>query len=283
MTRGLAEFADHCLPGAKMLADVTAEGITAQALFSGLQNGRFQIGYMASGYLAAKVPELGVLDIPFSVRDRDEAHRRLDGAAGQRLSDAVAEATDLVVLGYWDNGFRHLTNCDRPLRRPQDCAGMTLRTLNNQMYRDVMSAMGFEPVVTDVKELIAACASGRVQAQENPLTNMLTFGLDRWHKHVSLTGHIFGVVLLVVHGPWFEGLSTAQQREIRFAAKRATGLQRQLAKSEDDEGLAALKERSINVLAKDDIDLDAFELAVADLREAAISKLPRDLVAQYLD
>jgi len=282
LTRGLTAFAKACLPEAKMIADVTAEGMPAQDLFAGLQDGTFQIGYMASGYLAGQVPELGVLDIPFSVRNREDAYRRLDGAAGAHLSRAVRDAAGLVVLAYWDNGFRHLTNGHHPLRNPDDCVGMKVRTLNNQMYQDVMAAMGFEPVVTDVKELISACESGRVQAQENPLTNMLTFGLDRWHKHVSLTGHIFGVVLLVAHGRWFEGLDGAQQEAIFAAAKEATCLQRQLAQREDDDGLQTLAERGVRVLSPDEIDLEAFQAALADLRNAALSKLPQDLVDHYI-
>ena len=282
LTRGLTAFAEASLPSATLLPDVTAAGISAQELFSGLDAGTYKVGYMASGYLTSRVPELGVLDIPFSVADRVQAQKRLDGAAGDRLAAAVRAGTNLVVLGFWDNGFRHLTNSVRAIRSPVDCRGLKVRTLNNQLYQDTMAAIGFEPVVTDVKELIEACETGRVDAQENPLTNMLTFGLDRWHRHVSLTAHIYGVVLLVAHRPWFEGLGADDQSDILAGARQSAGLQRRLAAEEDDAGLSVLGARGVEVLSADKIDLDAFRQAALPIRDRALARIPDELTELYL-
>lgn len=282
MTRGLTAFAGASLPSANLVPDITATGLSAQALFNGIETGEFTAGYMASGYLTSRVPELGILDIPFSVTDRAEAFSRLDGAAGERLAEAVSASTDLVVLAFWDNGFRHLTNAVGPIRTPRDCQGLKVRTLNNQLYQDTMAAIGFEPVVTDVKELVSACESGLVQAQENPLTNMLTFGLDRWHHYVSLTGHIFGIVLLVAHKPWFDALDDNQQVAIRAGASSATRLQRDLALAEDVAGIETLLNRGVEVLHSDEINLEAFRRSIGPLQEAALSKLPDKLVELYL-
>lgn len=279
LTRGLAAFAEASLPSARLVPDVTAQGLSAQALFAGLESGAFTLGYMASGYLTARVPELAVLDVPFSVADRAAAFERLDGTAGALLSDAVARETGLVVLGYWDNGFRHLTNGVGPIRTPADCRGLRVRTLNNQIYQDTMAAIGLEPVVTDVKELVSACETGRVQAQENPLTNLVGFGLDRWHRHVSLTGHIFGIVLLVANRAWFDGLSDQRQRELRAAAQAAGRDQRRLAADEDETCLRLLAERGVSVLGADRIDLRAFRDATAPLRDRVLSGVP-DVVAR---
>ena len=282
LTRGLAAFAEVSLPSATLIQDVTAEGQTAQALFDGLESGAYQVGYMASGYLTARVPELAVLDVPFGVTDRRRAFERLDGPAGDHLAVAVAKATNLVVLAFWDNGFRHVTNGVRPIRSPEDCRGLRVRTLNNRLYQDTMAAIGFDPVVTDVKELVAACETGRVDAQENPLTNMLTFGLDRWHGHVSLTSHIFGIALLVANADWFAALDGGAVSAVRAGAREATRLQRGLAEEEDRSGLAVLRDRGVSVLHADQIDLAAFRAAAGDVRRRAMSAIPRDLAGDYL-
>ena len=282
LTRGLAAFAEVSLPSATLIPDVTAEGATAQALFDGLEAGAYQVGYMASGYLSARVPELGVLDVPFGVTDRRRAFERLDKETGDRLAKAVARATNLAVLAFWDNGFRHVTNGVRPIRSPEDCRGLKVRTLNNRVYQDTMAAIGFEPVVTDVKELVSACETGRVDAQENPLTNMLTFGLDRWHGHVSLTSHIFGVVLLVANSDWLRTLEKEARAKLRAGAFEATLLQRRLAEEEDRSGLDQLRKRGIAVLTPDQIDLPAFRTAAEGIRRAAMSAVPGDLADKYL-
>ena len=282
LTRGLAAFAGVSLPSATLIPDVTADGQSAQALFDGLESGAFQVGYMASGYLTARVPDLAVLDVPFSVTDRGRAQARLDGPAGRYLSQAVARATNLRVLAFWDNGFRHLTNGVRPIRAPSDCRGLKVRTLNNALYQDTMAAIGFDPVVTDVRDLVDACRTGRVDAQENPLTNMLTFGLDQWHRHVSLTAHIYGVVLLVANGTWFDALPEAGRSRLREGAHHAAALQRQLAAEEDATGLGILAARGIEVLGQDRIDLAAFVAATDRVRSGIVDGLPQEVVRLYL-
>ncbi|MFY9510231.1 MAG: TRAP transporter substrate-binding protein DctP, partial [Rubrivivax sp.] len=222
-------------------ADVTAGGEKAAALFAALEDGSRHIGYMASSYLSARVPELGVLDLPFSVGDRAAALAALDGEAGRLLRDAIVQRTGYQVLGFWDNGFRHLSNGQRPLRRPADCAGLVIRTLDSAQYRALLAALGFTPVTTDVKDLVQAVESGTVQAQENPLTNLLGFGLWRHHGHVSLSGHLFGLLLLLCPRVWYDSLSEAERQTLQAAAAEATALQRRLAAAQDDEALQRLQ------------------------------------------
>lgn len=263
-------------------ADVTATGEKAAALFASLEAGGRHVGYMASGYLSARVPELGVLDLPFSVSDRHAALAALDGAAGALLREAVARATGYEVLAFWDNGFRHISNGVRPLRTPADCRGLVIRTLDNANYRAVLAALGFTPVTTDVKDLVAAVESGAVQAQENPLTNLLGFGLWRHHPHVSLSGHLFGVLLLLCPRRWYESLEPAQREALHSAVVDATALQRRSAAAQNSEALARLRALGLAVLERDEIDLPALRAATSALAATQRQALPSALLRAYL-
>lgn len=263
-------------------ADVTAAGEPAKQLFSSIEAGQRQIGYMASSYLTARVPALGVLDLPFSVNNRAMALAALDGEAGRLLREAVARDSGFHVLAYWDNGFRHISNALRPIATPADCSGLVIRTLDNALYRAMLAALGFSPVTTDVKELVHAVESGAVQAQENPLTNLISFGLWRHHPHVSLTGHFFGVLLLVCPRVWFEGLDATQRAVVEQAAADATAVQRARAAAQDSAALATLREHGVAVLTPDEIDLDAMRAATQALAEQQRCKLPAALLEAYL-
>ena len=282
--RHLAEQLDAAgwRPPVTFEADVTASGEKATALFASLEDGTRQIGYMASSYLSARVPALGVLDLPFSVHDRGQALAALDGRAGALLREAVAQNTGLHVLGFWDNGFRHVSNAVRPLRTPADCTGLVIRTLDNTLYRTLLDALGFRAVTTDVKDLVQAVASGAVQAQENPLTNLISFGLWRHHPHVSLTSHLFGVLLLVCPRAWYERLAPRQRSALHDAVAGATALQRRLAAAQDGEALAQLRAHGVQVLGPQDIDLPAWRAAAAPLHAAQCSSLAPELLAAYL-
>jgi TRAP-type C4-dicarboxylate transport system substrate-binding protein len=263
-------------------ADVTAQGEKAAELFASLEQGTRQIGYMASSYLSGRVPALGVLDLPFSVSDRAAALAALDGRAGAMLREAVARDSGFHVLAFWDNGFRHISNAVRPIRTPADCAGLVIRTLDNADYRAMLETLGFTPVTTDVKELVHAVETGAVQAQENPLTNLISFGLWRHHRHVSLTGHFFGVLLLVCPRDWYRGLGPSQRTVLDRAVERATATQRQQAASQDAAALEALRTRSIEVLGPQQVDLAAMRAAVEPLAARQRATLPAELLAAYL-
>jgi TRAP-type C4-dicarboxylate transport system substrate-binding protein len=262
--------------------DVTAAGESAASLFESVETGRRHLAYMASGYLAARVPELAVLDLPFSVSNRDQALAALDGEAGRLLREAVSRRTGLQVLAFWDNGFRHISNAVRPLRAPSDCAGLVIRTLDSQTYRDLLGALGFVAVTTDVKELVQAVRQGVVHAQENPLTNLLGFELWRYHPHLSLTGHSFGVLLLVCPQAWYQALTPQRQHALMAAVSHATALQRERAAAQDEVALAQLRQRDVQVLMPDQIDLAAMYGATAAVRQRLLSELPRELCQAYL-
>lgn len=284
LTDGLAHFEktlaeQAAAPVVERVDNVTDEGATARSLFDGIETGSFQMGYMASGYLTAKVPELGVLDIPFSVSDRHSAYKALDGDVGAMLDEAVRAQSGYRVMGFWDNGFRHLTNRHHPIMTPADCAGMIVRTLDNAIYVETMAAMGFEPLVTDVRDLKDAVVTGRVDAQENPMTNAVLFDLHLHHPHISLTGHFFGVMLFVCNADWFDKLPPSMQAAVQVAANAATAHQRQLAEDQDTQAMAVLKDAGVQIIEP---DLDAFKAACSTIVERESAKLPTSLVNTYL-
>ena len=263
--------------------DVTTAGQSAASLFHSVDIGQRQICYIASGYLAARVPSLALFDLPFSVTDRHAALQALDLGAGAQLSADVARQSGYQVLAFWDNGFRHLTNGVRPIQSAADCAGLRIRTLDSALYRETLAAMGFQPMTTDVKELVRVVADRSVDAQENPLTNFVNFQLWRHHPYVSLSGHFFGVVLLVCHRPWFESLTSLQQGLVRNAAQEATRLQRQLAAGEDARSLELLAEHGISVLMPDALDMASMRGATRSIVERERGEIEPALLNSYLD
>ena len=266
----------------QLTLDVTAEGLTARSLFDSVEDGSRKICYLASSYLSSRASDLRVLDIPFSVGDRTAALQQLDGKAGKLLAQSVEKNTKLKILAFWDNGFRHISNKSHPLLSPADCKGLRIRTLDSQTYCDVLSAIGFSPVVSDVRELSNVVSTGQVDAQENPLTNFIHFELWHHHPYLSLTKHFFGVALLVCNRQWFEKLEENDQDAVRSAAVSATQLQRRLAENEDSKALLFLKRQGVSILNTDELDVKAMLSACAFISDHISKNLPRELVSSYL-
>ena len=262
--------------------NVTSAGESAASLFASVESGQRQLCYMASGYLSARVPALRVLDVPFSVTDRSHALSLLDGHAGELLRQAVERDSGYKVLGFWDNGFRHLSNSQRPVQHPDDAQGLRVRTLDSALYRDSLNAMGFEALTSDVKELVHWVQTGHVQAQENPLTNYLGFELWRHHPHVSLSSHFWGVLLLLCPMRWYQGLPVGAQQQLDQAAWEATRLQRDLAAQEDAKAMTQLAQLGVHLVLPLAMDLPAFRDRVLPIRQRIERELEPALIDAYL-
>ena len=279
----LARQLEGGLIGAPYLQpDVTSYGESAASLFRSIEEGKRHIGYMASGYLSARVPELGVLDLPFSVQDRQAALQALDGRAGALLRESVARQSGFHVLAFWDNGFRHISNSIRPILTTADCQDLVIRTLDSELYRQTLESLGFSAITTDVKDLVRVVQNGDVDAQENPLTNLLTFELWRHHPYVSLTRHFFGVLLLVCPRAWHDQLTPTQREELDVAVADATRLQRNSAANQDASALDRLRSHGVQIAGGSSLDVAAFRQATEAVRQRYVSTLPSELMRAYL-
>lgn len=266
---------------AEFVGDVTAAGRSAASLFADLGREPCLVGYMASGYLTSRVPDLALFDLPFPQTDRDRAFGLLDGAVGDRLSRAVAAQAGRRVLGFWDNGLRHVSSRVGPIRSPEDCRGLVIRTLDNRIYQDMLAALGFVPRVTDVRELVTAVASGAVDAQENPLTNVVGFGLQAHHRFVTLTGHIAGMALLVCSEAWHRTLTPAAAQALEAAARVATAAQRRFAAEEDLAARADLLAAGVVLHSPTTAERSALAQNAAAVAASVRRELDPDLLAAW--
>ena len=138
---------------------------------------------------------------------------------------------------------------------------MRIRTLDNAMHQAFFRRLGFEPVFLDVKDLVRATADGTVDAQENPLTNIVNFGLQRYHHFLSLTAHLFGVALLLTNRERFGRWPADVQAAIHVAAAEATAAQRLAAEAEDDICLRRLIAEGVDIVPAASLDRTAFRRA----------------------
>jgi TRAP-type C4-dicarboxylate transport system substrate-binding protein len=209
--------------------NIMEEGRPNTDLFELVESGHMFLCYFSSSYLGDRVPELNVLETPFLFDDLETAHRALDGGLGEALSGAVRERTGFEVLGFWDNGFRHLTNRLRPVHLPADCKGMSVRLQPNPIHEELIRSWGAIPVAVELSRGIQLITHLDVDAQENPLANTVAYGVDQVHRHVTMTGHLYGARALFAHRATWEAFAPEIRQIVGEAAKTAVSVQRQSA------------------------------------------------------
>lgn len=258
---------------------IVERGHKASDLLTMTESGELDGCYFSSSYLAKRVPALGLFDQHFVVPDRRRAYALLDGALGDRLRQEVAAATGYEVLGYWDNGLRHITSAV-PIKSVADCKGLKLRTLANEDHQRVFRALGFDPKQIDVRDLPDAVKTGRVDAQENPLTNTLNFGIHETHRHILLTRHLLGVALVLFNAERLASLSDDERAGLQRAVDKATAAQRRFAEDDDAICSAELTRQGVEITELSDEERAAFREATraeVDITRASFSPELREL------
>ena len=259
-----------------------SHGIKAIDLLDLVEGGELTICYFAGSYLAGRVPEVGIFDLPFVIESREKAYGLLDGGLGGTIRKKFLDNTGFRVLAFWDNGFRHFSNGVRQLNSPADCAGLKVQTMNSELHQETFRLLGMEPAFVDVADLVEAARSGRIDVQENPLTNTYRFGTYRHHRYITLTGHFFGICLVLINAAQYEALDADVREALDAAIPKATEAQREFAQAEDEEVLANLSpdENDVHELTHD--ERKRFADAVAPLVERH-RRVLGDAVFRYID
>lgn len=213
---------------------------TDPALITAVRSGAVDITANSQGAFANVVPEYAAFGMPFLFSDLPSAWKTMDGPVGKELADKTAEK-GMVVLGYWDNGIRHMSNSKRPLNVPEDMKGLKMRTPPDAVTVDIMTAVGAQAQQIAFTELYVALQQGVVDGQENPLVNIRSAKLYEVNKFISLTGHKYEMTPFVMNKRSFDALSEANKKAVMEAAAEATKLQRNLAQEADNKLEAELK------------------------------------------
>jgi len=224
------------------------------AMVTALRSGTLDISANSQGAIANVVPEYAVLGLPFLFADAQKAWQMLDGPVGEDLAKRTA-AKGMVVLGYWDNGIRHVTNSKRSVKAPADMKGLKIRTPPDTMTVDIMQALGADTQQIKFAELYVALQQGVVDGQENPLANIVSSKLYEVQKHLTLTGHKYEVTPFVISKRTWDRLGAADQKVFTEAAAEATQLQRKLSKEADEKLAGELKAKGVQI---DTVDREAF-------------------------
>lgn len=220
------------------------------AMVTALRTGALDMTANSQGPVAAVVPEYAAFGMPFLFGNVGQAFKLLDGPLGKELADLTA-AKGMIVLGYWDNGIRQITNSKRPITKVDDVKGLKLRVPPDATLVDIVQALGADAQQIKFSELYVALQQGVVDGQENPLANIHASKLYEVQKHLALTNHQFQMTPFLMSKRTWDRLSDADKKAVQEAAAEATTLQRKLSAEADDKLLADLKAKGVQVTTVD--------------------------------
>ena len=262
-----SEFGDRV--HVKYVFNIMDLGYRADDILWLVEHGLLTLGYQSSSYLTDRVPELGFVDLPFLFADTAAARAAMDGALGQKLAQAIEARVNYRILGWFENGFRHISNKVHEVRRPADLRGLRIRVLPSEVQARTFALLGAEPMRMDLTEAIAMIKAGTIDAQENPLSNTVTYGVHKFHRFHTLSNHFYISRPLFLHRNAFDAWPADLQRAMHEAVTAAVAFQRGLHVGEEEEARKAIAAQDCAVVELSDSEHDGFAAAVKPLTDEA--------------
>ncbi len=272
-----AQFGDRV--DIKYVWNIMDLGYRAEDILWLVEHGLITLGYQSSSHLTERVPALGFVDLPFLFETTEQARGAMDGALGATLAQAIEDKASYRILGWFENGFRHISNRVRAVRTPADLAGVRIRVLPSKIHVRTFELLGATPRIMDLTEAIAAIKAGEIDAQENPLTNTVTYGVHKFHRFHTLSNHFYISRPIFLHRPSFDGWPKPIQDEMRAAVTEAVAFQRELHVKEEEDAQVAIRKAGGEILELTPDQHKAFVAAVTPIYGEARKEYSRELLS----
>jgi TRAP-type transport system periplasmic protein len=262
-----ADFGDRV--DVKYVWNIMDLGYRAEDILWLVEHGLLTLGYQSSSYLTDRVPELGLVDLPFLFADNKAARAAMDGTLGDVLARKIEERASFRILGWFENGFRHISNRVRPVRTPAELKGLRIRVLPSKVQARTFELLGAVPMRMDLTQAIEMIKAGTIDAQENPLSNTVTYGVHRFHRFHTLSNHFYVSRPIFLHRAAFDAWPAGLQAAMRAAVTDAIAFQRELHEQEEEDARKAIEAERCEIVEPTAAEHDAFAAAVQPLLDEA--------------
>ena len=271
----VAQFGDRV--DIKYVWNIMDFGYKAEEILWMVESGLLTLGYQSSSYLTDRVPELSFVDMPFVFENNDKARAAMDGALGKRLVQAIESKVNFRILGWYENGFRHISNRVRTIRTPADLKNISIRVLPSKIQARTFELLGAKPMIMDLTDAIRMIKASEIDAQENPLTNTVTYSVHKFHRFHTISNHFYISRPIFLHRPTYDAWPDDLKGAMQKAVNESVAFQRGLHIQEELDAEAAIKAEGCEIVELDAGQHKAFAATVQPIYAEARTMLGNEL------
>src|SRR6056300_633397 len=204
---------------------------------------------LPSSVMSSVSDEFGVFEMPYIIKDREHM-KRVQAELGDTFQ-AAAQAKGYHIVGYFENGFRHITNNTRPINVPSDLEGVKLRTPKSKWRLKMFKLYGANPTPMAFSEVFTALKTGVMDGQENPYAQIASAKFQEVQKYLSITGHVYTPAYILSSKKHFTKLPADVQAALREAAVETQAYVYETAARLENELLTVIKDAGVAVNTAD--------------------------------
>ena len=223
-----------------------------------VQAGTIDIARVGLSSISADVPTAHLLSLPYIFHSQAHMWKVLDGEVGKRLATELQQK-GVVLLAYYSEGARSFYTNKRPLRNSSDFKGLRIRSLDNPIYRDLMTELGATPVVIPFEKTAEALQNGQIDAAENSLDSYISSGHSKYAKYFCMDEHFIVPDVLVISLKTWNTLSPAEQSALRTSAKESMDFARTRQHEVETQLIAKARKDGITIVEHEQINVTSIE------------------------
>lgn len=244
-------------------------------VLQGLALGTHQASLSASA-IAQINSRAAIFDLPYLFENREAVQEFVASEAGDMLR-AGFDGTGMVLGAMWDNGFRQITNKQRPIVVPADLEGLKIRTPTSRQRVEMFNTLGANATPLSFGEVYSALDQGVIDGQENPAQVVDSAKLFEVQDYMSLSNHVYLPTFLVFGEPYLASLDPELKDIVMKVAAEVAPWTFNWGEETDATVIADLADK----LAINDIDFAAFQTASAPLYESPtfVDVIGADMIA----
>ena len=224
-----------------------------------------------STVLPGTFPIFAFQELPFLFKDRGHVERVLTGTVGYKLNEILG-TKGLMVVGFWENGFRKITNNVRPINTPADLKGIKLRVPKSPARVKLFRTLGANPTSMSFKEVFSALQQGVIDGQENPLAQIASAKFQEVQKYMSISNHVYTPAYPLINKKFFKKLPKDIQNVLQLAGHDAGHYARATGAKMDEELMAMLSKK----MQVNEVNFDAFVKASKPLYDGYPKEFGKD-------
>jgi len=219
-------------------------------------------------------------DLPFVWSNRWQAYAAYNGQLGY-VYEKMLENYGIKALGYYDVGYRCITNNVRPVNKPEDLKGIKIRVAEIPIRLESFKALKANAIPVPFGELYTALQLGTVDGQETPLSMILSSKFYEVQKYLSISKHIWSNGVLAVNKKVWEKMPKDYQKILERNAQKYSFYNNHLVI--DNEKVLADKLASLGMIVNE-VDPEPFIKATSSVvkdYESVLGEEIMDLIKKY--
>jgi tripartite ATP-independent transporter DctP family solute receptor len=205
------------------------------------------------------VPLIGTYDLGYLFSSFPQQTKAFDAGAAKPAEEALLKGANIRIISWAYNFGSRSVLAKKPVKSPEDLAGLKIRTLPNPVITECLRLMGAAATPLAFGEIYTALQAGVLDGLEHDPPTIVASKFFETAKYYALTQHNFSPLATYFSDATFTRMDPKLREGFLDAAKKASIDTRTHGLAVEKEALELLKSKGVTVI---ECDNEAFRKRV---------------------